>query len=741
MQIRRGTKDEGQYTSEYVWGRQWLRQRTRMNNKVRDKVAQLRTSRLSLRQASSVAIQITQSAYKYPAAYDVYTDTDMDNMDKINRAVVKGAVGPEAFLPDAAVHLPESMGGLGVETTHDLHSRLLVTSAAADLDSKDRVLRSTTRHVWELLEEQCRQNLGGQQHAAYGLGQAMHLMEVYGLEMLKIGEEQEPLTYEPIEDPGGIVLIYTDGATADLAGPGNDERTGEQWMRDKRAGWGVHITDEQGRELTDTNGHRLQLYGRCTGRQTSQCGELTALTLALQITQRCRRRYIVGDNLYALAEAAVAGRAGAPEEVEATRSNCPEVRALHAEVHSARQGLREHGGFLLWVHAYSHTGLPGNEAADEAAGMGAKLAVGSTKICLHLKGWQFSYNGQPATGGALHRLLWQQQAHAWSMRAQAEPQHHAAYVNSVLSLKLVGKWAKAKVPAAQYLATLKLRFGAIITHERKSLASGSMLQCPCCQGPLPAGAFTRRSDLVGHLAHECMAQPGQLRAFREGALMQWSTMWECPLRWGGLTQRRWVSGGPEGNAEEAIDSDLHALVDVTGLMTRKAGGLVRQLEVRAPDAVRELAELVGDAARDLLEYASVDAPYLPGWRGGEGALGLGVEDSEDSGDDGSSDSDGVADGGDDSDGEQRGSTGGGGADDDPAIGDWGRGDGALGGEEETHRRPELGGSAAMCSRTLDLAEHLAEQYCDGASDGGTSLDVDDDTGEQFNADMGGGFTG
>ena len=81
---------------------------------------------------------------------------------------------------------------------------------------------------------------------------------------------------------------------------------------------GVHITDEQGRELTDTNGHRLQLYGRCTGRQTSQCGELTALTLALQITQRCRRRYIVGDNLYALAEAAVAGRAGAPEEVEAT---------------------------------------------------------------------------------------------------------------------------------------------------------------------------------------------------------------------------------------------------------------------------------------------------------------------------------------------------------------------------------------------------------------------------------------
>ena len=120
---------------------------------------------------------------------------------------------------------------------------------------------------------------------------------------------------------------------------------------------------------------------------------------------------------------------------------------------------------------------------------------------------------------------------------------------------------------------------------------------------------------------------------------------------------------------------------------------------------------------------------------------MGVEDSEDSGDDGSSDSDGVADGGDDSDGEQRGSTGGGGADDDPAIGDWGRGDGALGGEEETHRRPELGGSAAMCSRTLDLAEHLAEQYCDGASDGGTSLDVDDDTGEQFNADMGGGFTG
>ena len=223
--------------------------------------------------------------------------------------------------------------------------------------------------------------------------------------------------------------------------------------------------------------------------------------------------------------------------------------------------------------------------------------------------------------------------------------------------------------------------------------------------------------------------------------MQWSTMWECPLRWGGLTQRRWVSGGPEGNAEEAIDSDLHALVDVTGLMTRKAGGLVRQLEVRAPDAVRELAELVGDAARDLLEYASVDAPYLPGWRGGEGALGLGVEDSEDSGDDGSSDSEGVADGGDDSEGEQRGSTGGGGADDNPAIGDWGRGDGALGGEEETHRRPELGGSAAMCSRTLDLAEHLAEQYCDGASDGGTSLDVDDDTGEQFNADMGGGFTG
>ena len=68
--------EEGElYTGEAVWGRQWVRQRSRMNDAIRDKVAQLRTSRLSLRQAASdsVAIQITQSAFTDVRQYTTST--------------------------------------------------------------------------------------------------------------------------------------------------------------------------------------------------------------------------------------------------------------------------------------------------------------------------------------------------------------------------------------------------------------------------------------------------------------------------------------------------------------------------------------------------------------------------------------------------------------------------------------------------------------------------------------------
>jgi len=285
--------------------------------------------------------------------------------------------------------------------------------------------------------------------------------------------------------------------------------------------------------------------------------------LALQITQNCRRRYLVGDSLYALGEAAVAGGMAGVEEAASTRSNCPEIRALHAEVFKAREVLQKRGGFLRWAHAFSHAGLTGNEAADKAAGKGAKQHIGDTKINLYLPGWQFSYNDQQATGGALHRLLWQQHAQTWNNRAQREPRHHAAYVTSALNMRLVGKWAKANVPAPQYMATLKVRFGAIVTHERRMQAEpGAMLHCPCCARPLPGGAFTQRSDVAGHLAHHCEAEhPGRLRAFRAADLHQWSTKWGCPLAWGGLTQAQWVAGGQHGDADAATDSDLHALVD------------------------------------------------------------------------------------------------------------------------------------------------------------------------------------
>ena len=85
-------------------------------------------------------------------------------------------------------------------------------------------------------------------------------------------------------------------------------------------------------------------------------------------------------------------------------------------------------------------------------------------------------------------------------------------------------------------------------------------------------------------------------------------------------------------------------------MTLKAGRHVRKLEARSPEAVKELAVLVGNAAQDLMAYATVDTPYWPGrgggWAaptpaGGGGGSDGGAGDSSDGGD--SSDSGGIAD--------------------------------------------------------------------------------------------------
>ena len=81
---------------------------------------------------------------------------------KVVRGVVFRSLTPHIFVPSSAVHLPMSMGGLGVEVMED--NRELVTSWARDLESEHTATRETTRHLtWlvEALRDDLAQNNGG----------------------------------------------------------------------------------------------------------------------------------------------------------------------------------------------------------------------------------------------------------------------------------------------------------------------------------------------------------------------------------------------------------------------------------------------------------------------------------------------------------------------------------------------------------------------------------------------------
>ena len=112
----------------------------------------MRTRWLSPRQASGVAAQVLQSGMLYPAKYDVYDSKDCEEADKVVRGVVFRSLTPHMFVPYSAVHLPMSMGGLGVEVMEDLINRELVTAWARDLESEHTATRETTRHVTRLVE-------------------------------------------------------------------------------------------------------------------------------------------------------------------------------------------------------------------------------------------------------------------------------------------------------------------------------------------------------------------------------------------------------------------------------------------------------------------------------------------------------------------------------------------------------------------------------------------------------------
>ena len=168
-----------------AWSHRWEPERSRRRNEMDAASGRMRTRWLSPSQASGVAAQVLQSGMLYPARYDVYDSKDCEEADKVVRGVVFRSLTPHMFVPNSAVNLPMSMGGLGVEVMEDLINRELVTAWARDLESEHTATRETTRHVTRLVEtlrdDLARQNGGGPLHsdvirgygrAGYGIGRS-----------------------------------------------------------------------------------------------------------------------------------------------------------------------------------------------------------------------------------------------------------------------------------------------------------------------------------------------------------------------------------------------------------------------------------------------------------------------------------------------------------------------------------------------------------------------------------------
>ena len=302
-----------------------------------------------MRQCKAVVEAKVHGLWKYGAAYAPYASEDCAAADKACRGLMLKCLQPSMFVTREAVHMPECLGGAGLTPVQEDQDRLVITGLIASLNSNDKGVRCSTTHILGLvrrLQQPTDEGTTLFAWAGFGVGRAVALLEKYGLQ-LKHHTDQE---LEPVQVVGNgettieeDVYIYTDGSAKSVTPPGGakeDLLTGDQMTSDA-ASWGVHMQNRDGGAL-------LTVGGRCSGRQTNQCGEVLAVKEGLQRTRKCRHRTVVADSTYALLKATVKSPDcdGSPEDVLSESTNMPEA------VKQAVKDAKGTGGTLRFVHRW-----------------------------------------------------------------------------------------------------------------------------------------------------------------------------------------------------------------------------------------------------------------------------------------------------------------------------------------------------------------------------------------------------